>query len=138
VFTAELSARNARSGLLALLTSAGSTRFFETTEPLACSRGRGPAEARCAPGGCDARLGTRALAERPTCAAARQEESRAATETDLQRALRTPNVTLGAGYMRDFGTNQHRFGITVPLPIFGRNPGGVERAEASVACRRAA
>jgi len=131
VFTAELSARNARSGLLALLNVGRLDQVFETTEPLGVPpAARGPAEAPLAPQADATALGTRALAERPDLAAARQEESRAATETDLQRALRTPNVTLGAGYMRDFGTNSIAFGITVPLPIFGRNPGGVERAEA--------
>jgi cobalt-zinc-cadmium efflux system outer membrane protein len=136
VFSAELAARNARSALLALLNTGRLDQAFETTEPLAVP----PASSGPAPGasGATARpsqgdavaLRVQALANRPDLAAARQEESRAATETDLQRALRTPNVTVGAGYRRDFGSNGVVFGVTVPLPVFGRNPGGVERAAA--------
>jgi len=40
------------------------------------------------------------------------------------------NVTVGGGYVRDFGANAVVFGVTVPLPIFNRNQGGVARAEA--------
>jgi len=131
VFTAELSARNARSSLLALLNAGWLDQAFETTEPLGAPPvASGPPGASPSPQADAAALKTRALADRPDLAAARQEESRAATETDLQRALRTPNVTLGAGYMRDFGINSIAFSVTVPLPLFGRNPGGVERAEA--------
>jgi cobalt-zinc-cadmium efflux system outer membrane protein len=131
VFTAELATRNARSGLLALLNVGRLDQVFETTEPLGVPPAApGPSEASQAPRADAAALRTRALADRPDLATAKQEESRAATETDLQRALRTPNVTVGGGYKRDFGTSGIVFGVTVPLPIFGRNPGGVERAEA--------
>jgi outer membrane protein, heavy metal efflux system len=136
VFGAELAARNARSALLALLNTRSLDQAFETTEPL----GAPPAASGPGPGGPGAMLRpsqgdaaalrVQALGNRPDLAAARQEESRAATETNLQRALRTPNVTVGAGYRRDFGSNGVVFGVTVPLPVFGRNPGGVERAEA--------
>ena len=54
------------------------------------------------------------------------------TETRLQRALRTPNVTAGGGYRRGFGTNAIVFGATVPLPFFNRNQGGTARADAEL------
>ena len=62
--------------------------------------------------------------------AAGRDVARADTETQFQRALRTPNVTVGGGYKRDFGTNAVVFGVTLPLPLFNRNPGGVARADA--------
>jgi len=42
--------------------------------------------------------------------------------------------------MRDFGADAIVFGVTVPLPLFNRNQGGVARAEAArrVAAYRAA
>jgi cobalt-zinc-cadmium efflux system outer membrane protein len=75
-------------------------------------------------------LRSQALASRPDLAAAQRDVQRADTETRLQRALRTPNVTVGGGYRRDFGANAVVFGVTVPLPVFNRNQGGVARAEA--------
>ncbi|HEU4687647.1 MAG TPA: TolC family protein, partial [Vicinamibacterales bacterium] len=67
---------------------------------------------------------------RPDLLAAREELLRAETETRLQRALRSPNVTLGGGYKRDFGTNAVVFGVTVPLPLWNKNQGGIARAAA--------
>jgi cobalt-zinc-cadmium efflux system outer membrane protein len=58
------------------------------------------------------------------------EQKRADTLTQLQRALRTPNITAGGGYTRDFGINAVTFGVTVPLPVANRNQGGIARAEA--------
>ena len=72
----------------------------------------------------------RALAERPDVAAARREEDRARSELALQQALRLPNVTVGAGYRRDFGENGLVVTASVPLPLFDRNAGGIARAEA--------
>lgn len=63
-------------------------------------------------------------------AAARYDVQRAATETSLQRALRTPNVTVGGGYQRNFGADAVVFGITVPLPFRHRNQGAIARAAA--------
>jgi cobalt-zinc-cadmium efflux system outer membrane protein len=75
-------------------------------------------------------LRTQALAQRPDLEAAQRNVQRADTETQLQRALRTPNITLGGGYRRDFGSNAVVFGVTVPLAFSNRNQGGIARAEA--------
>jgi cobalt-zinc-cadmium efflux system outer membrane protein len=135
VFAAELALRNARSALLALLNVFDLGQPFDVTEPL-----EPPADAL--------RIGTlaigidpktpidgtalleQAIGSRPDLMAARQEQDRADTETRLQHALRTPNITVGGGYKRDFGTNAVVFGATVPLPLSNRNQGGIARAEA--------
>jgi cobalt-zinc-cadmium efflux system outer membrane protein len=62
--------------------------------------------------------------------AAQQEVQRAETQTRLQRALGTPNVTVGGGYQRNFGADAVVFGVTVPLPLWNRNQGGIARAAA--------
>ena len=133
VFAAELALRNARAALLTWLNAPDLAAAFDVVEPL-----QPPAEATPvavttnvpAPQANVAELRTRALASRPDVLAAARDVARADTETQLQRALRTPNVTIGGGYKRDFGTNAVVFGATVPLPIFNRNPGGVARADA--------
>jgi cobalt-zinc-cadmium efflux system outer membrane protein len=123
VFAAELALRNAKSALLALLNAPDLAVDFEVTEPLSPPGGLRRVASREA-------VQTQAVAARPDLAAARRGLQQADTETRLQRALRTPNVTVGGGYRRDFGTNAVVFGVTVPLQIFNRNQGGVTRAEA--------
>ena len=138
VFAAELALRNARSALLALMNVASLGQAFEVTEPLAAGATTTPATAAGvvaavlpgAIGGQAPALMADAIARRPDVIAARQEVARADTETRLQRALRTPNLTVGGGYRRDFGTNAVVFGATVPLALFNRNEGGLARAEA--------
>lgn len=138
VFAAELALRNARSALLALMNVTELGRPFEVTEPLAPPAGAIPtAAAGASPnlflatvGAQGSALAADALARRPDVVAAQREVVRADTETRLQRALRTPNITVGGGYQRDFGTNAVVFGVTVPLPLSNRNQGGVARAEA--------
>lgn len=126
LFNAQLALRNARSALLALLDAPDLGVAFEVTEALAPDA----AAAQPSPQPDPASLRTQALALRPDLQAARQEVQRFDTETQLQRALRTPNVTVGGGYRRDFGSNAVVFGVTVPLPLSNRNQGGVARAEA--------
>jgi cobalt-zinc-cadmium efflux system outer membrane protein len=138
VFAAELALRNARSALLALMNVPNLGQTFEVTEPLAASAT--PASPT-APGIVTAvlpgQIGVQAaallpgaLARRPDIAEAQREVARADTQTRLQRALRTPNLTVGGGYYRDFGANAVVFGATIPLPFSNRNQGGVARAEA--------
>ena len=135
VFAAELALRNARSAVLALLNVPDLRRPFEAVEPLeptadllqvstVAIRTDPTTPVDAGP------LLAQALNRRPDLVAARQEQQRADTETRLQRALRTPNITVGGGYKRDFGTNAVVFGATVPLPFTNRNQGGVARAEA--------
>lgn len=129
-FAAELALRNARSALLALFNAPNLGVEFDVVETLNVTATTS-AGAAVAPQAIDAAaLRTQALSLRPDLLAAQQQVQRADTETRLQRALRTPNITLGGGYRRDFGTNAVVFGVTVPLPLSNRNQGGVARAEA--------
>lgn len=137
VFAAELASRNAKSALLALFNSTDLATPFDVAATLGpTSTESGPAATAAVsttptPPAADVTgLRATALTNRPDLLAAKSEEARADTQTRLQRALRTPNVTAGGGYQRDFGTNSVAFGVTVPLPIFNRNPGGIARAEA--------
>ena len=63
--------------------------------------------------------------------ASRQKEKlRADTETLLQRAVRSPNITVGGGYKRNLVDNSLVFGVTIPLKVFNRNEGEILRADA--------
>lgn len=129
VFASELTLRNARAALLTWINAPDLAASFDVVETLDVAATPALAGITGAvPNG--VALRAQALDARPDVLAARREVSRADTETQLQRALRTPNVTVGGGYKRDFGTNAVVFGVTVPLPLFNRNPGGVSRAEA--------
>ena len=134
VFSAELALRDARSALLALLGSPALDQEIELTESLSApgpgvTGGIGPG---AAPAGAIAvqALVIDALGRRPDVAAARRNVARAETETRLQRAVRSPNPTVGGGYQRDLGVNAVVFGMTVPLPIANQNEGAVGRADA--------
>jgi len=134
VFAADLALKNARSLLLTLMHAGRLDAPFEPAEPLAWPATGRPEAAGAVPvtpRGYDvAALTALALANRPDLAAARRDEERAAGGVKLQRALGTPNVTASAGYRREFGENGLVVGVSVPLPVFGRNPGGIARAEA--------
>jgi cobalt-zinc-cadmium efflux system outer membrane protein len=137
VFAADLASRNARSTLLALLNSPTLDQPLELTDGLAVPPGELAPILAAAAAGASGRntLLTQALAARPDMQGAQKAEALAETTTRLQRALRTPNLTFGAGYQRNFGANAVVFGATAPLPFFNRNQGGVLRADAE---RRAA
>ncbi len=134
LFAAQLALRNARSALLALINAPDLSVEFDVVEALSVADGPATSGQRPAPAPVlplDATsLRAQALAGRPDLLAAQGEAQRADTETRLQRALRTPNITVGGGYRRDFGSNAVVFGITVPLPFSNRNQGGIARAEA--------
>lgn len=127
LFAAQLAQKNARSALLALFNAPNLGIEFDVTEPLNITApGGGVAPAALDPNV----LRTQALSARPDLLAAQRAVQRADTETALQRALRTPNITVGGGYRRDFGSDGVVFGMTVPLPLSNRNQGGLARAEA--------
>ena len=131
LFAAELAQRNARSTLLALFNAPDLSVDFEVAETLNITGESSAAGGVSVSPVLDpTSLRTQALATRPDLAAAQREIQRADTATRLQRALRTPNITVGGGYRRDFGTDGIVFGVTVPLALFNRNQGGVARAEA--------
>ena len=133
LFSADLALRNARSALLALLNAPDLGREFDPVDPLVSPESPTPtAPILVAALARVPALRARALAERPEVAAARGEESRAQTQTSLQRALRSPNVTVGGGYSHLGAFNAVAFGVTVPLTFLSRsaNAGAVTRAEA--------
>ena len=135
VFAADLAVRNTRSALLALLNAPQLDQPVELTDGLKLSatsaevalQAAGPAQAPD--------ILTQAMAQRPDLEGARATQSQAETMTRLQRALRTPNLTIGGGYQNNFGSDGVVVGLTVPLPFFNRNEGGIARADAE---RRAA
>lgn len=137
VFGADLALKNARSTLLALLNAPRLDQPIELTDGLKASAAEGldalttsSTDTARAP-----RFLAQALELRPDILAARREQVQAQTAARLQRALRTPNITVGGGYQNNFGSDGVVFGVTVPLPFFNKNQGGIARADAE---RRAA
>jgi cobalt-zinc-cadmium efflux system outer membrane protein len=127
-FSADLALKNARAALLTLLGATNLTQAIQATDSLSGASTSGTVLVSTVPNAVP-----QAPAQgdrRPDLLAAREELRRAETETRLQRALRSPNVTLGGGYKRDFGTNAVVFGVTVPLPLWNKNQGGIARAAA--------
>ncbi len=72
----------------------------------------------------------RAAVERPEAVRARAEVERAYALWQLERARAKPDLVASFGYKR-LGLNNTLYGaVSLPLPIFNRNQGGIERAEA--------
>lgn len=131
VFAADLALRNARSTLLTLLHAPDLAQEFDPIDPLLVATPTTPSPPILAAALADIpALRTRATSSRPEIAAARSEEARTETETRLQRALRSPNLTVGGGYSHLGGLNVVAFGVTVPLSFLSRNTGAISRAEA--------
>ena len=131
VFAADLAFRNARGALLALLNAPNLGFEFDPVDSLlATGASTGTAPSTVAALADISALRARAIASRPTVLAARSEETRAQTETRLQRAVRSPNVTVGGGFSHLGGVNVAAFGVTVPLTFLSRNTGAVVRADA--------
>lgn len=130
-FATELALKNAKAALLAIMGFSDLSRDFD----VAGSLNEVPAFIVAGTSGTTTILDRsaierQALGARPDLLAARAEQQRADSETQLQRALRTPNLTFGGGYKRTLTSNGVVFGVTVPMPLFNRNPGGIARAEA--------
>jgi len=128
VFQAGLMLRDAKSALLALLNAPDLSRDIDVAGALPVADQA--SEAGLPPQAPLDELVRVALERRPDLASALQQRARADTETRLQRALRSPNVTVGGGYKRSGPDNSFVLGVTVPLRVFNRNEGGVLRAEA--------
>jgi cobalt-zinc-cadmium efflux system outer membrane protein len=82
-------------------------------------------------------LRSAALAERPDVLLKTRSVSQKTADLKLARALRVPDVTLGGDYsiQGPQGPNtpqQYGFGLSVPLPLFNRNQGGILQAEADL------
>jgi outer membrane protein, heavy metal efflux system len=132
---AELATRSSSSALLALLGAPRLDQPLEPTDTLASPGARTEGVAAPPPpepgaASSAGALTSQALASRADITAARQEQARAEAELGLQRALRTPNLSVTGGYRRDFGASGLVLGVAVPLPVFDRNAAGVTRAEA--------
>ena len=128
LFQAELALRNAKSSLLALLNAPDLSRDVDVIGTL-------PVDYQNPEPGLPPRapldeLIRMAVKQRPDLAARLQEKRRADTETLLQRAIRSPNITVGGGYKRNLTDNTVVFGVTIPLKIFNRNEGEIIRADA--------
>ena len=143
LFAAELGLRNARAALLALLNAPDLRQPFDPVESLSASESDFPPSlalvasstpANVPPGRPSGQaivpLVSEALVARPDVQAARIVQQRAETETRLQRALRNPLPTVGAGYKDNAGNSLFVLGVTLSLPLFNQNQGGVARAEA--------
>jgi cobalt-zinc-cadmium efflux system outer membrane protein len=130
LFGARLALANAKSTLLTLLGLPQASAAFRFAEPLLVDLSRPPAGQGIPTLLPISELEQHALTQRPDLRAAILEQRRADTETLRQRAIRSPNITVGAGYKRNLNENSVVFGMTVPLKIFNRNEGGIARAEA--------
>jgi outer membrane protein, heavy metal efflux system len=127
LFAAELAHKNARCQLLALLNVRPLDQPFDTAEELLPASLAAALET--APQDTSSAIGL-ALANRPDVDTARRDREQADSALRLQRALRLPSFSVGAGFKRDFGTNGLLVSVGVPLPLFNRNAAGVARAGA--------
>jgi len=78
-----------------------------------------------------------ALANRPDIRSKRLTHDKRKTELQLAKAIRIPNVTTNLGYsvqgpQGPDNQQQWGFGLSVPLPVFDRNQGGMVEAEVAV------
>ncbi len=78
-----------------------------------------------------------ALATRPDVLVKARALSQKTADLSLARAFRVPDVTLGAdtaiqGPQGPNSPHQYGFGLSVPLPLFNRNQGGILQAEADL------
>jgi cobalt-zinc-cadmium efflux system outer membrane protein len=128
VFQADLMLRNAKSSLLALLHATDLSQDVDVVGTLQVTeRASEPGLPPQAPLAEMLRI---ALERRPDMALRLEERKRANMEALLQRAMRSPNITVGGGYKRNAMDNSFVLGVTIPLKIFNRNEGEIIRAEA--------
>ncbi len=78
-----------------------------------------------------------ALANRPDIRSKRLTRDKRKTELQLAKAIRIPNVTTNLGYSMQGAhgpDNQQQWGVglSVPLPVFDRNQGGIVEAEVAI------
>lgn len=72
----------------------------------------------------------RALTNRPDILEALAEYAASESALRLEIAKQYPDIHLGPGYLFDQGQNKWTLGLSVSLPIFNHNQGGVAEAEA--------
>jgi cobalt-zinc-cadmium efflux system outer membrane protein len=130
-FAAQLALKHARSGLLALLGSTTLDQVFETIDALSTGSTLDVVPPLTAA------VVTQAFEARPDLQAIRRQRDRALADVRLQRALKTPPITLGAGYRRDFGAGGLVLDVKVPIGLFDRNQGGMAIADADARAAQA-
>jgi len=128
VFQADLMLRNSKNSLLALLNAPDLSQDVDVAGTL-------PVTDRISEAGLPPRASLDELfriawQKRSDIASALRQKAQADTETRLQRAMRSPNVTIGGGYKRSGIDNSFVVGATLPLQMFNRNEGGILRADA--------
>lgn len=128
VFQADLMLRDSKSALLALLNAPDLSQDVDVAGVLPV--GDQIPETGLPPHAPLNELFQIAFEKRPDVAAALHQRNRADTETRLQRAIQSPNLTVGGGYKRSGVDNSFVLGVTMPLQVFNRNEGGILRAEA--------
>ena len=70
------------------------------------------------------------LQQRPDAAMAREAVAAAQADLKLQKSMGVPDLDVLGGYKRNTADNTLFAGIQIPLPLFNRNQGSVERAQA--------
>jgi cobalt-zinc-cadmium efflux system outer membrane protein len=79
----------------------------------------------------------RALRLNPELAQFEAERRRAVARVDLEQRLRTPQVSLRAGFDQEPDQSRWRVGISVPLPLLNRREGQIREAIAEAAFSQA-
>lgn len=82
------------------------------------------------PRGDPAELARQAVEHQPEIMAAQAQLNRARQAVTLEKAKRLPDPALLVGYKRTGGADTLVTGVTVPLPVFDRNEGNIDRATA--------
>lgn len=118
VMATEVDLENAQDHLISLL---GKDRFGENFTAIDTLR-------KVIPQFSGAELREAALASRSDLKIARAEVVHSDNEIALEEAHATPDITPFIGYRRDFGANGLIAGFRLPLPLFDRNEGGIERS----------
>jgi len=79
-----------------------------------------------------------ALGENPDLARWDAEQRKRRAALRLEKARASPDITLSGGFQRFEETNDEAliFGLTLPLPLFDRNQGGIAEATANLARTR--
>ena len=77
---------------------------------------------------------TRRLAQNPELMRANVARMQRQAALDLAKSRRIPDLTVSAGYQRIEGDDANTFtgGVSLPLPIFDRNQGGIREARANL------
>ncbi len=123
---AALGLANSKIALLELLGVAEMSTEFSVAEELQFHGVNASAEA----------LARQALANRPDLVAQTSRVQRALGQEEYEKALGKPDLVPYFGYRRDFIVNALTFGVSLPLPFFDRNQGGVARALAETSRER--